>query len=97
MPKYQQFVTDMIKNNQQLFDQFKNVHDRYCLDPKTNQEEFNKVGFEIQEVMRRFENMLCGHCEGGGYGKYSANLAEKFQQEIKKVFPKIDFIGIIRD
>lgn len=95
MTKTAQYLKLMLEQNQEVFSRFKKIHELYTSDPKSNQDEFNKVGYEIQDVIRRFENILCGHSEGSGYGKYSANLADKFHQEIKKIYPKIDFIGVL--
>ena len=94
MTKTQHYYDLMLKQNGPLFEQFKKVHELYSTDPKSNQEEFNKVGYQVQDIIRRFENMLCSKSEGSGYGKYSSNLADKFHELIKKEFPKIDCIGM---
>lgn len=94
MTKYQQYFQDMLKQNKQLFDQFQIIHDKFAIDPKNYKSEFDNLGRQVQDVLRRTENRLCGHSEGSGYSKFSANLAEKFHQEVKKQFPKIDQIGM---
>lgn len=94
MSKYQQFFNEMLKQNQSLFDEFKKVHDLYSNEPKVYQEKFNELGYEVQDIIRRYENRLCSKSEGTGYGKFSTNLAEKFQKEVKAYFPKIDSIGL---
>lgn len=91
--KYQQFFDLMISQNKELFDSFKEVHEHYLQDPQKWQQQFNEIGRDVQDIIRRYENMLCSKTEGSGYGKYSTNLSEKFQAEVKKAFPKIDFIG----
>jgi hypothetical protein len=96
MTKFKKCFDEMVTANKELFDRFTEIHNQYLQDPKGVQEKYNEVGREVQDVVRRYENILCGHSEGSGYGKYSANLAEKFQQEIKKNFPKYDFIGVER-
>lgn len=97
MTKCQQQLELMVKNNQSLFDEFKNIHDLYTENPNLYQEKFNEIGRDVQDIIRRYENILCRQSEGSGFGKYSAKLADKFHQEIKKLFPKIDFIGISRE
>jgi prephenate dehydrogenase len=84
----------MLLQNKLKFEAFKEIHDLFTTDPQKYKDQFNEKGREIQDIIRRYENMLCSQSESTGYGKYSSNLAEKFQQEIKKIFPKIDSIGI---
>ncbi|MCL4367298.1 hypothetical protein M1563_03985 [Patescibacteria group bacterium] len=96
MTKYQKTFQEMISQNQTLFDQFSQVHQLYIENPKQNQTEFNRIGQAVLEVIRRYENQLCSHSENSGFGKYSTNLASKFQQEVKKSFPKIDWVGVTR-
>ena|SRR5579884_1562416 len=93
-PKYKQFFDLMLKQNKELFDSFKVTHDNFVENPKIWKEKFNSQGRDVQDVVRRYENLLCGHSENSGYSKYSSNLAEKFQHEVKKLFPKIDFVGM---
>lgn len=85
----------MLEEEKELFDAFRKIHDKYAGDPDACQEELNKIGVKVQDALRRWENRLCAHSEKGGYGKYSAGLAEKFRLEVRRVFPKIDSIGVI--
>lgn len=94
--KYKEYVDLMIKNNKSLFDEFKSVHDRYGLEEDKLQKEFNKIGGKVQTIIRQWEDKLCGRSEGSGYASYSGNLAQKFQDEIRKLFPLIDNVGIIK-
>ncbi len=95
MPKYKEYFKKMMDENRDLFDNFGELHLKYMQDTKAHQEEFNQKGAEILDVIRKYENMLCAQSEGGGYGKYSANLADKFHDIIKLNFPRIDSIGLI--
>lgn len=94
MQRYQEYYQKMIDENQALFTKFFDLHDRYVLEPKTNQNEFNTVGREILDVVENYERRLCGNSERGQYGKFSGKLAEKFRGLLRKDFPKIDFIGV---
>lgn len=87
----------MLSQNKALFDKFKTIHDRYGLEQDKLQDEFNKIGGQVQTVIRQWEDKLCGHSEGSGYANYSGNLAQKFEDEVRKMFPLIDNIGIIRE
>lgn len=94
MTKYKEMVQEMLEKEKALFDEFRQVHNKYALNPKENEAKFNTVGRKVQPIIRKYENILCGKSENTGYGAYSSNLAQKFQDEIRKVFPKIDFIGV---
>ena len=58
-------------------------------DPK-----FNEVGKQVQKIVEDTERKLCGKMEGGKYGTYSANLAEKFRDHVRKSLKYIDFVGV---
>jgi hypothetical protein len=94
MPKYKQVVNQMLEKNKELFDSFRIVHDKYALNPDKWQIQLNLEGERVMEVIQEYENLLCSSTEGGGYGKFSANLADKFRQEVKRIFPKVYCIGI---
>ncbi len=94
MTKFAQVYQEMVVQNQELFDTFKTIHANYMINRDAWQEKFNTVGGQVVEVIKKYENILCGKTEGGGYGKYSSNLSEKFWNEVRKNFPKIDFVGV---
>ncbi|MBI2268626.1 MAG: hypothetical protein HYU80_04305 [Candidatus Blackburnbacteria bacterium] len=83
-----------MEQNKELFSAFQEIHDKYVKDPKKWQDEFNKQGRKVLEIIRKFENRLCSRTESGMYGKYSASLSEKFRAEVRRRFPKIDFVGV---
>ena len=94
MTKYKQLFDDMLAKNRELFIKFKITHDMYVTDRKTWAAQFNEEGEEVLEIIRDYENRLCGHSEQGQYSKFSVNLAEKFWLEVRKNYPKIDFVGV---
>lgn len=83
----------MIGENKELFDNFTNIHEAYVLNPQMNQAKFNQIGSEVLDVIREYERKLCGNMNAGKYGAFSSNLSQKFWDEMRKVFRKIDFIG----
>lgn len=95
MAKYQKYFEQMLALNKEAFDKFKVVHDNYSVAPQQFQQEFNEVGRDIQDIIREWEDKLCAHSEGSGYGKFSTSLSDKFWEEIRKAFPKIDAIGLL--
>ena len=94
MAKYKQQIEDMLAAHEALFKEFKAIHDEYVKNPKHWQEAFNEKGREIIPIIARWENNLCSKSESGKYGVFSSKLADKFREEIKIHFPKIDYIGM---
>lgn len=94
MQKYKQQVIDMLDVHNDVFKKFKEVHDKYVVDPDKWQEELNEAGKDIIPLVQRWESNLCAKSEGGKYGKFSSNLADKFWTEVRVHFPKIDYVGM---
>lgn len=94
MTRYKQAVQEMLSQEKELFDLFKKVHGGYILNPSSFQFRFNKVGKKVLGIIKEHENKLCGKTERGVYNKFSGGLSEKFKNEIKKIYPKIDFVGV---
>ncbi len=94
MTKYKEYFQKMISDQKPLFDSFRKLHDSYALNQEMMQEKFNVEGAKILEVVREYENRLCANTERGMYNQYSAGLAQKFQDEVRKYFPMIDYIGL---
>lgn len=94
MTKYKEYLNKMLRENTLIFDDFKRLHDNYSLNPEKLQREFNDEGGKILEIIRDYENRLCSNTERGMYNKFSANLAQKFQDEVRKQFPMIDHVGL---
>lgn len=84
----------MLDNNKEVFENFKDIHDHYVMEPLNYQKVFNEYGKEILEIIQDYENRLCSKSESGGFGKFSTNLADKFRLEVKKYIPKLDSIGL---
>jgi hypothetical protein len=94
MTKHQKIFKQMLKENEALFADFERVHARYDLDPKTWQDKFNQVGQAVMELVKKYEDDLCRHSEKGQYANFSANLAEKFWELVRRKYPRIDFVGV---
>ncbi|MCX7928345.1 MAG: hypothetical protein N2558_01505 [Patescibacteria group bacterium] len=95
MPKYKEYVMKMINDHKEIFEEFKAIHEKYALDPDGLQAEFNKKGEIVRDIIREYENKLCANTERGIFLRYSGNLAEKFHNEIRQIFPMIDHIGLV--
>lgn len=85
----------MVSENKDAFNQFTKIHFEYSIDQDKSQEEFNIEGEKILKIIHEWEDRLCKHSEGAGFGNYTGGLAEKFQAEIKSHFPLIDHVGIV--
>lgn len=85
----------MVEKYEKEFDDFQELHDKYESDPKKWQEAFNREGAKIMDIVRDYENRLCGRMENTMNATYSAGLAEKFRGEIKRYLPKLDMIGVV--
>ena len=94
MSKYKEFYEMMITQNKAAFDEFKKVHAAFIKNPKKGKEQFNRLGSDILDIVREYENRLCRGSESAGNSKFTTALAEKFQTEIKSHFPKINLIGL---
>lgn len=95
MAKYKKAFKEMLEDNQKLFNEFKVTHDNFKTDPQKWESKFHEEGTKILRVVRRYENNLCSRSENSGFGKYSANLSDKFWEEVRIFLPLIDQIKII--
>lgn len=93
MQKYQIYYQEMIDQNKYLFFRFMDLHEKYSANQEKYQNEFNDLGKEVIEVIRQWEQKLCRKSEGGGFAKFSGNLADKFWGLIRSEFKYIDFVG----
>ena len=94
MREYQKMMTKMMEEHKELFENFTDIHNEYAMNPAQWQKLFNQYGAEVVEIIREYERRLCANMATGKYGQFSANLSEKFWEEVKKSFPKIDFVGV---
>lgn len=85
----------MLEAHKELFREFKELHNNYVLNPEKWKEKFNRDGQDVLRLIKRWENNLCGKSEGGKYAKFSSILSQKFWDELRTIFPKIDEIGMI--
>lgn len=94
MTKYKQYFEEMVKLNQVLFDEFKDIHDKFMVEPAKWQGEFDEKGKKVWEVINEWEKRLCNKMDGGKNSKFTEGLSEKFRGETKKVLPRIDLVGV---
>lgn len=94
MQKYQQYYQEMAGQNKEIFAKFKAVHDKFGEDNEKWKKEFNKIGSEVVNIIREWEGRLCLKSQGGRYGKYASNLADKFWGEVRKNYSLIDLVGV---
>lgn len=86
----------MVDQNKDLFDKFKPIHDGFTQDPSHWHEQFHSVGRDVTDVCRDWERRLCSGSEKGQFAQFSQKLSDKFWNEIKKEYPLIDQVGLIK-
>lgn len=94
MTRFKEYYEMMVKDHSGLFDEFRQLHDKYVLEAEKWQKEFNELGEKVMEIVQEYENRLCKTQERGGYSSFTPKLAEKFRDEIRKNFAMFDHIGI---
>jgi uncharacterized coiled-coil DUF342 family protein len=92
--KYKDYLKQMYEEHQELFDSFDKVHAEYVLDKSAHQQEYNEKGREVMRVVEEWESRLCSRMEKGKHSSFSHRLADKFKEELRVRYPKIDFIGV---
>lgn len=96
IPKYKRYYTLMTDQNEKLFDEFEKLNTEFEINSKSRitATKFHKVGLEVLDVVRFWERKLCSGMERGNNSVYSDKLADKFWQEVRSRFSKIDMVGV---
>lgn len=97
MSEYKKMVDLMVTEHKELFDNFKEIHDEYAMNPGQWQKLFNQYGGEVVDLMRDYERKLLHKMGSGKYGRFSEQVSEKFWAEVRKILPKINFVGVKND
>ncbi len=83
----------MVTQNQKLFADFKVSHDQYVTG-EIDQQEYNRVGLRIVDIIRDWDRRLCSAMGKGAFSKYSEQLSDKFWSEVRKDYSHIDKVGL---
>ena len=94
MTKYRQVYLQMVEAHTEQFSAFKVVHDGYQTERKVWSAQFHALGKPLVEIIRDWEQRLCSSMERGKFAAYSNKVSEKFWDEIRKVYPLIDRVGV---
>lgn len=94
--KHHLYYQKVVDEHQELFDQFKAVHDAFAINRDANEERFHSIGRDVLDLLRDCERRLCSGMERGGYASYSGKLAEKFWALVRQDYPLIDQVGVHR-
>src|SRR5260221_14093574 len=92
--QYKKCFKEMIEENQDEFNNFQKIHDKFAKNPQKYRAKYNLEGEKIVDIIRKYESILCGRSEGSGYGNYTSSLADKFWNLVRGKFSEIDEIGI---
>jgi len=93
-PKYKKYVSEMFEQNREKMMKFMLLNQDYGQNKKGLKIQFDQEGKEVQEIVEDWMGRLCGQMEKGKNAAYSAKLADKFLEEIRKYFPYYNEIGI---
>lgn len=93
MTKHQQILRAMLEENPEIFAEFQIIHDNYKENQEKYQDEFNKKGEKVLEIIRNYESSLVAKSTSSQFAKFSNNLSDKFWTAIRGKFPMIDFVG----
>ena len=89
-PKYKLLFDEMLTTNKDLFDAYEALLKNYDKSPKKFANETSEMQFKLLRVIKKTEDKLCARTENTGRGVYSTALADKFWEEIRSKFPRID-------
>ena len=93
-PKYKEYFQKAFDDNREQFHLFMLICQDYVNNRAEFSEEFNRQGKPIKQILDEVEARLCGRMERGKNAVYSANLSEKYWDEVRKYFPCIDEVGM---
>lgn len=91
--KFKQVYDEMLKLHEKEFEAFQEIHDGYRQDRKKWSSKFHQEGKKLLDIIRTHESRLCASTERTRPA-YSARLAERFKEEVKKQLPLLDMIGV---
>lgn len=92
--KYKKFYQLMREKEENLFLEFEKIHHAYKESPAVNQQEFNRVGEKVVEVIRDWDRKLCSSMGKTMYGQYSQQVSEKFWDLVRQDFDQVDMVGV---
>lgn len=94
--KYQVYYQKLQDEHQQLFAEFKKIHDGYAQNQHIWSEQFQTIGLKVLDLLRDTERRLCSGMMKGGYATYSNGVSEKFWALVKQDYPLIDQVGVTK-
>ena len=94
-PKYKKMFDEMLITNKKVFEEYNELLNKYDLDNKTYAHELYDLQNRVLRIIKHTENGLCSRSETTGHANYSTALADKFWEEVRKVFPRVeDYIEV---
>ena len=95
--KFKKIFENLWKENEKIFKKFFLLNSDYAQAGKRRkiENEFQKVGNQVKEILQKGEDELCRQMEKSQHRFYSSNLADKYWDEVRKYFKYIDLVGVI--
>ncbi len=94
MTKFKQTYQEMVDKNQTLFTEFMTVHEGFLSDRKKWSSQFHEQGARVVAIIREYEQKLCASMERGNFAAFSNKVSEKFWNEVKKDYSRIEMVGV---
>ncbi len=95
--KYKKIFEEIWNKDKELFQKFVLLNNDYD-DPDRREEleeEFQKIGGKVKDMLQEGENELCRQMEKSEKRVFSSNVAEKYWDEVRKYFKYIDMVGVV--
>jgi hypothetical protein len=94
-PKYKKMFEEMLQSNKQLFADYNELLAKYDSDNTRYAQELSEMQRKLLRIIKNTENGLCARTENTGRGNYSTALADKFWNEVRTLFPRVeDYIKV---
>ncbi len=86
---------EMMVANKELFSEYNELLAKYDANESKYAQELSDMQRKVLRVIKSTENGLCARSETTGRANYSRALADKFWEEVRAVFPRVeDYIEI---
>ena len=95
--KYKRIFEEIWEKDKELFQNFFLLNNDYADAKKRTkvEDEFQKVGKQIKELLQKGEDELCRQMEKSSHRAFSSKVADKYWDEVRRYFKYIDMVGVV--
>ena len=94
-PKYQQIYQQMWQQHKELLEEFKELQPVYASNPTKHQDQLNRQGELVLEIVSHYQDLLCRKQENSGLSRYSQTMLDKFNGLLNQDFPHLSQVGLV--